>query len=73
MAIGKVLLEILACPATKAPVVLDGNFLVSTDRVTRRRYRIEDEIPIMLVEESEVLPENEWLAIMKRHGIDIGG
>lgn len=71
MTIDKDLLEVLACPATKAPVVLDGEFLVSTDRVTRRRYRIEDDIPIMLVEESEVLAEGEWLAIMKRHGVDV--
>ncbi len=70
MAIDKDLLEILACPATKAPVVLDGGFLVSTDPATRRRYRIEDDIPNMLVEESEVLPEDEWLTIMKRHGVD---
>ncbi|NNE08214.1 MAG: hypothetical protein HKN20_06590, partial [Gemmatimonadetes bacterium] len=65
MALDKDLLEILACPATKEPVVLDGEFLVSTDPATRRRYRIEDDIPIMLVDESEVLPEDEWLTIMK--------
>jgi uncharacterized protein YbaR (Trm112 family) len=48
-------------------LVLDGNYLVSTDKQTRRRYRIEDDIPIMLIEESEQLDENEWREIMKRH------
>ena len=67
MALSKELLEILCCPETKADLVLDGNFLVSTDRKTRRRYRIEDDIPIMLIEESEVLSEEEWAEIMKRH------
>lgn len=66
--ISKELLEILVCPETKSELVLDGNFLVSTDKNTRRRYRIEDDIPIMLVDESEQLTLEEWTEIMKRHG-----
>ena len=66
--ISKDLLEILCCPETKADLVLDGNTLVSTDRSTRRRYRIEDDIPIMLIEESEQLSLEEWVNIMKKHG-----
>lgn len=62
------LLEILCCPETKADLVLDGNTLVSTDRNTRRRYRIENDIPIMLIDESEVLSVEEWEAIMRKHG-----
>lgn len=68
MAIAKELLEILVCPESKAPLVLDGETLVSTDPATRRRYRIEDDIPIMLIDESEVLPEAEWREILARHG-----
>jgi uncharacterized protein YbaR (Trm112 family) len=68
MPLSKELLEILCCPETKADLVLDGKFLVSTDKETRRRYRIEEDIPIMLVEESEVLSEEEWSAIMRKHG-----
>lgn len=66
--ISKELLDILVCPETKAELVLDGNFLISTDKNTRRRYRIEDDIPIMLIEESEQLSVEEWTEIMKRHG-----
>ncbi len=66
--INKDLLEILCCPETKADLVLEGDFLVSTDKQTRRRYRIEDNIPIMLIEESEVLSIDEWKTIMKKHG-----
>ncbi len=66
--ISKDLLEILCCPETKADLVLEGDFLVSTDKQTRRRYRIEDDIPIMLIEESEELSMDEWKAIMKKHG-----
>jgi len=66
--ISQELLDILCCPETKADLVLDGNFLVSTDRKTRRRYRIEEDIPIMLIDESEQLEIKTWEEIMKRHG-----
>lgn len=66
--LSKELLDILVCPETKAELVLDGNYLVSTDKNTRRRYRIEDDIPIMLIDESEQLSIEEWTEIMKRHG-----
>ena len=66
--ISQELLDILCCPETKADLVLDGNTLVSFDKNTRRRYRIEDDIPIMLIEESEQLSVEEWTSIMKKHG-----
>ena len=69
--ISKELLDILCCPETKADLVLDGNTLVSTDKNTRRRYRIEDDIPVMLIDESEQLSVAEWQTIMKRHGKSI--
>ncbi|MEJ5351434.1 MAG: hypothetical protein WHS65_07575 [Melioribacteraceae bacterium] len=67
--IAKELLEVLCCPVSGADLVLDDNYLVSTDRNTRRRYRIENNIPIMLIEESEELDLDTWKEIMKRHGI----
>ena len=66
--IDKDLLDRLCCPETKADLVLDGNSLVSVDKNTRRRYRIEDDIPIMLIEESEQLSIEEWNSIMVKHG-----
>jgi uncharacterized protein len=61
-------LKILVCPLSHAPLVQDGDALISTDVKTRRRYRIVDEIPNMLVDESEELSEPEWKAIMERCG-----
>jgi uncharacterized protein len=68
--ISKELLEILCCPESKADLVLDGDNLVSTDKKTRRRYRIDNDIPVMLIEESEVLSVEEWMSIMEKHGIN---
>lgn len=69
--IKKELLDILCCPKTKADLVLDGETLVSTDKETRLRYRIENDIPVMLIEEAEELELEIWQTIMKAHGINI--
>ena len=69
MAVDKSLLEILRCPEGRAPLVLEGDHLVSTDGATRRRYQVEDDIPNMIMEESEVMDKAPWLEIMQKHGI----
>lgn len=66
--INKELLDILCCPLSKADLVLDGETLVSTDKETRRRYKIKDNIPVMLIDESEQVDITEWKEIMKRCG-----
>ncbi len=71
MPISEKLLEILACPQTKAPVVMDGEWIVSTDAETRKRYPIKDDIPVMLIEESEEMEDAEWREVMKRHNVKI--
>ncbi|MBK8944840.1 MAG: hypothetical protein IPM32_06145 [Ignavibacteriae bacterium] len=65
--VSKDLLDILCCPETKTDLVLEGNFLISVDKATRRKYRIEDDIPIMLIDEAEQLSLEEWTEIMKKH------
>jgi len=65
--VSKELLEMLRCPETKAELVLDGETLVSVDAASRRRYRIVNDIPIMLIEESEVLEEAVWKEIMVKN------
>jgi uncharacterized protein YbaR (Trm112 family) len=45
------LLDILACPACKTAVVLEGDRLVC--RTCGRRYPVRDGVPIMLIEEAD--------------------
>lgn len=47
------LLEVLACPKCKGDLVYDreNNLLICDN--CRLRYRIEDDIPIMLIDEAE--------------------
>ncbi len=58
------MLEKLACPLSKAPVVRQGEWLYSTDPETRRRYPIRDGIPTMLIEESETVDPTEFERVM---------
>ena len=50
--IDKELLDILACPACKADIRLEGDRIVCT--TCGRRYPIRDGIPIMLIDEAEM-------------------
>ena len=61
------LLKILACPESKAPVIAVGDWLYSTDPATRRRYPVRDGIPIMLIDESEVVDEAEFQGLMAEY------
>ena len=69
--ISKELLGVLCCPESKADLVLEDNFLISTDKGTRRKYRIENDIPVMLIDDSEQLDLETWQEIMKKHGKEI--
>lgn len=66
--IDKSLLDILACPESKAPLVQVGDWLYSTDPKTRRRYPIRDGIPIMLIEEAQTVPQEEFERVMAQAG-----
>ncbi len=53
MAISPDLLTILVCPACKGDLVYDPAGATLTCNACRLRYRIEDDIPVMLVEEAQ--------------------
>jgi uncharacterized protein YbaR (Trm112 family) len=71
MALDPQLLSIMVCPESHAPLREVDGWLISTDPRTRRRYPIRDGIPVMLLEESEAMSEDEWAAAMAR-GEDSG-
>ncbi|MBI3780068.1 MAG: Trm112 family protein [candidate division NC10 bacterium] len=54
--IDKELLEILACPACKADVVLEEQAARIVCTACGRRYPIRDGIPVMLIDEAEQGP-----------------
>ncbi len=64
MALHKELLDILACPESKQPLVYfeQENFLFCP--ASRLKYKIVDDIPIMLIDEAERLDEAAAAALM---------
>ena len=66
------LFDILVCPLSREPLKYIEGLLVSTDGKTRRAYRIDDGIPVMLIDESETLSSGEWQRLMDAKG-PVGG
>lgn len=62
------LLDILVCPQSHAKLIQSGEWLYSTDPATRRRYPVRNGIPVMLIDESEVVGDEEFRKVMQ-HGV----
>ncbi len=62
------LFDLLVCPLARTPLTWIEGRLVSTDRNTRRSYRVEGDIPVMLIDESTELSEAEWERLMALGG-----
>jgi len=60
------LLEILVCPESREALIYfaDENFLFCPK--SRLKYRVEDGIPIMLIDEAERLDENAAAELLRR-------
>lgn len=64
MALDSQLLEILACPDDKGPLLyFEGESALYNPRL-KRRYSIRDDIPIMLVDEAETVTDAEHDRLM---------
>ena len=66
MPLDPMLLEILACPEDKGPLFYleDENSLYNPR--LQRIYRVEDDIPIMLIDEVDEVDENEHKRIIEK-------
>lgn len=70
MPLDPILLEILACPEDKGPLLYfaDENCLYNPR--LRRRYDIQDDIPIMLVDEATAIDGPEHDRLMAKAHVD---
>jgi uncharacterized protein YbaR (Trm112 family) len=59
MALDPLLLEILACPVDKGPLLYFADEDILYNPRLKRRYRIADDIPNMLVDDSDVVEDAE--------------
>lgn len=73
MALDQRLLEILACPKDKGPLLYFADEESLYNPRLRLRYRVTDGIPVMLVDEAETVDEAEdarLLAKAEAEGIE---
>jgi len=59
MALDPMLLDILACPDDKGPLLYFADEDALYNPRLRRRYAVRDGIPVMLIEEAETVAEEE--------------
>jgi uncharacterized protein YbaR (Trm112 family) len=62
--IDETLLSILVCPADRGPLLLVDQMLYNPR--LRRAYRIEDGIPVLLIDEATDVSDDEHARIMAR-------
>ena len=66
MALDAKLLEILACPEDKGPLLyLDDESSLYNPRL-KRRYAVRDDIPSMLIDEAEAVDDAEDSRLMSK-------
>ncbi len=66
MTLEKALLDILACPVDKGRLLyFDDEMMLYNPRL-RRRYRISDNIPVMLAHRAETVTDEEHARLVQR-------
>ena len=68
------LLEILACPEDKGPLLWFSDEETLYNPRLRRRYAVRDGIPVMLIDEAEAVDEAEHdrlLALAEAEGLSL--
>ncbi len=66
MALDPQLLEILACPQDKGPLLYFEDESTLYNPRLQRRYRIEDGIPVMLIDEAESVVDAEHQRLLAK-------
>ena len=70
MALDPLLLEILACPQDKGPLLYFPDEAALYNPRLRRRYSINDGIPDMLIEDAEDVGDTEHDRLMAKAGAE---
>ena len=66
MALDPQLLDILACPEDKGPLLYFPDEQALYNPRLKRRYAIRDDIPIMLIDEAETVDDDEHARLVAK-------
>jgi uncharacterized protein YbaR (Trm112 family) len=70
MTLNPLLLEILACPEDKGPLLYFADEQSLYNPRLRRRYSVDDDIPIMLIDEAETVDPAEHDRLLAKAAAD---
>ncbi|HEY2332790.1 MAG TPA: Trm112 family protein [Acidimicrobiales bacterium] len=70
MPLDPLLLEILACPEDKGPLLYFADESVLYNPRLRRRYDIRDDIPVMLIDEATTVDDAEHARLLAKADAD---
>ena len=71
MALDKLLLEILACPEDKGPLLYFPDEAALYNPRLHRRYAVRDDIPIMLIDEAETVDNGEHERLVAKAAAEV--
>ena len=66
MALDPKLLEILACPADKGPLLYFVEESSLYNPRLKRRYSVQNDIPVMLIDEAETVTDDEHARLVTK-------
>lgn len=66
MALDRALLKILACPVDKGGLLYFQDEMTLYNPRLRRRYPINDGVPVMLAQHAEAVPDHEHFRLLQR-------
>ena len=64
----ELLLQLLRCPQCGSELVRAGEAFVCRNGACRRQYAIRDDIPVMLIGEAQILPQDAWQTLVHPPG-----
>jgi uncharacterized protein YbaR (Trm112 family) len=70
MALDPLLLEVLACPQDKGPLLYFADEDSLYNPRLHRRYAVRDGIPIMLIDEAETVDDAEHDRLIAKAGVE---
>ncbi|HET6963367.1 MAG TPA: Trm112 family protein [Acidimicrobiales bacterium] len=70
MALDPKLLEILACPKDKGPLLYFADEEALYNPRLRMKYRITDDIPVMLIDEAETVDDDEAARLESKAAVE---
>ncbi len=70
MPLDPLLLEILACPEDKGPLLYFQDEQILYNPRLKRRYEIRDEIPVMLIDEATTVDDDEHTRLLAKAEAD---